>query len=177
MPPLLYDPPLPPGLVAALINVAFDEPKVSRGLKTTGLCRDDYLDEWFDEEAGEGEVCTDDYFNKPYVTTIDEEVAAGRGTQAPGLNTTELYGTQDPDGPPSLFPKMADGEAADSSLEKSAIAAKTPSPPTEEERGALAPAAMLETIADQSQREEGGGEGGTECGGLGDIQEPGAWSR
>ena len=116
----------------------------------------DYLDECFDEEAGEEAVCTDDYFNEPYATTIDEEVAAERGTQAPGLNTTGLYGTQDPDGPPSLFHKMADGEAADSSLEKSAIAAKTPGPPTEEEREALVQAAMLETIADQSRREAGG---------------------
>ena len=151
MPPSLCDPPLPPGLVAALIKVAFDEPEVSRGLKTTGVCPDDYLDECFDEEAGEEAVCTDDYFNEPYVTTIDEEVAAERGTQAPGLNTTE-----DPDGPPSLFHKMADGEAADSSLEKSAIAAKTPGPPTEEEREALVQAAMWETIADQSRREAGG---------------------
>ena len=143
MPPLPCNPPLPPGLVAALIKVAFDEPEVSRGLETTGLCRDDYLDECF-EEAGEEAVCTDDYFNQPYVTTIDEEVAAERGTQAPGLNTTGLYGTQDPDGPPSLFLKMADGEAADSSLEKSAIVAKTPGP--------LAQAAIWETIADQSRR-------------------------
>ena len=46
-------------MVAEITNEDGTTEMEARGVKTTGLCAEDYLDEWFNREAGEGAFCPD----------------------------------------------------------------------------------------------------------------------